>query len=79
MELLQAGTDPINISLWMGHESPQTTQMYLNASLELKEKILAKVKPHASESTRYGPHGKLLTFLDRHHGLTRRSPGYAKN
>ena len=64
MELLQAGTDPINISLWMGHESPQTTQLYLDASLELKEKVLAKVKPHASKAGRYRPHGQLLTFLD---------------
>jgi site-specific recombinase XerD len=64
MELLQAGTDSINIALWMGHESPTTTQMYLDASLELKEKVLAKVKPYDSKAGRYRPHGKLLTFLD---------------
>lgn len=64
MELLQAGTDTMNISLWMGHESPQTTQMYLDASLELKEKVLAKVKPQDAKAGRYRPRGTLLTFLD---------------
>lgn len=63
MELLQAGTDPINIALWMGHESLQTTQMYLDANLELKEKILAKIRPRGSKPGRYRPKGNLATFL----------------
>jgi site-specific recombinase XerD len=63
MELLQVGVDPINIALWMGHESLQTTQMYLDANLELKEKILAKVEPRDSKPGRYRPEGKLATFL----------------
>lgn len=63
MELLQAGIDPINIALWMGHESLQTTQMYLDANLELKEKILAKVRPHDSKPGRYRPGSNLATFL----------------
>lgn len=63
MELLQAGVDPMNIALWMGHESLQTTQMYLDANLELKEKILAKVEPRNSKSGRYRPDSKLATFL----------------
>jgi integrase len=63
MELLQAGVDPLNIALWMGHESLQTTQMYLDASLELKEKILANVGPHDGKPVRYRPDSKLATFL----------------
>ena len=63
MELLQAGVDPFNIAMWLGHESPQTTQMYLDASLELKEKILANVAPHDSKAVRYRPDSKLVTFL----------------
>jgi site-specific recombinase XerD len=63
MELLQAGVDPFNIALWMGHESLQTTQMYLDASLEMKEKILARVGPHDGKPVRYRPDGKLATFL----------------
>lgn len=63
MELLQAGTDPFNIALWMGHESVQTTQIYLDADLELKEKVLAKVRPHNSKAGRYRPGSKLAAFL----------------
>ncbi len=63
MELLQAGVDPFSIALWMGHESLQTTQMYLDADLELKEKILANVSPRDSKSGRYRPDSKLVTFL----------------
>jgi site-specific recombinase XerD len=63
MELLQAGTDPINIALWMGHESLQTTQMYLDANLELKEKILAKIRPRGSKLGRYRQESNLATFL----------------
>jgi len=63
MELLQAGVDPFNIAMWLGHESPQTTQMYLDASLELKEKILANVAPHDSKTVRYRPGSKLAAFL----------------
>ncbi len=63
MELLQAGVDPFNIALWMGHESLQTTQMYLDASLEMKEKILARVGPHDGKPVRYRPDSKLATFL----------------
>jgi site-specific recombinase XerD len=42
MELLQAGVDRSMIALWLGHESIETTQIYLNANLALKEEILAK-------------------------------------
>jgi site-specific recombinase XerD len=54
---------PFNIALWMGHESVQTTQIYLDANLELKEKVLAKVRPHNSKVGRYRPGSKLTAFL----------------
>ncbi|RCW63212.1 phage integrase family protein [Pseudorhodoferax soli] len=38
MELLQADVDSSVISLWLGHESIETTQTYLHAPLELKGK-----------------------------------------
>ena len=45
MSLLQDGVDRSAIALWLGHESMDTTQIYLHASLELKEQALAKTKP----------------------------------
>ena len=65
MELLQAGVDRSVIALWLGHESIETTQIYLNADLALKEKALAKTTPLAKgkKPGRYRPGDKLLAFL----------------
>jgi hypothetical protein len=41
MELLQSGVDRTLIALWLGHESVETTQIYLDANLAIKEEILA--------------------------------------
>jgi len=41
MDLLQEGVDRAVIALWLGHESVETTQMYLEATLAMKEKALA--------------------------------------
>lgn len=64
MELLQAGVDHSVIALWLGHESAETTMIYLQADLALKEKILAKTKPLEVKSGRYRPGDKLLQFLN---------------
>ena len=45
MELLQAGVDTSVIALWLGHESVETTQIYLHAHLALKAAALAKTTP----------------------------------
>ena len=42
MELLQAGVDRTLIALWLGHESVETTQIYLDADLAIKERVLSK-------------------------------------
>jgi integrase/recombinase XerD len=63
MELLQAGIDRAMIALWLGHESVETTQIYLDANLALKEEILAKVKPINGKPGRYHPTDDLLQFL----------------
>jgi len=63
MELLQAGIDRAMIALWLGHESVETTQIYLDANLSLKEEILAKTKPINGKPGRYRPSDRLLEFL----------------
>ena len=45
MDLLQAGVDRAVIALWLGHESVETTQIYLEATLAMKEQALAKTTP----------------------------------
>jgi site-specific recombinase XerD len=64
MELLQAGVDTTVIALWLGHESAETTQIYLNTNLALKEKILAKTTPHEGRPGSYRPNDQLLAFLN---------------
>lgn len=63
MELLENGVDRSVIALWLGHESMETTQMYLHASLKLKEKALAKTTPFNVKSGRYRPDDQLMAFL----------------
>lgn len=41
MALLRRGVDLSVIALWLGHESTETTQMYLHADMQLKERALA--------------------------------------
>ena len=45
MTLLQSGVDCAVIALWLGHESIETTQIYLHADLQLKEKAMDQTKP----------------------------------
>ena len=64
MELFQAGVDRSVIALWLGHESVETTQIYLDANLALKEQALAKTTPaNVKHTGRYRPDDKLLAFL----------------
>ena len=63
MNLLQHGVDRSVIALWLGHESMETTQIYLHASLDLKEKALAKTTPFPGRNRRYRPPAQLMAFL----------------
>ena len=64
MDLLQAGADRAVIALWLGHESVETTQIYLEATLAMKEKALAKTSPRHGRPGRYHPGDPLLAFLN---------------
>jgi site-specific recombinase XerD len=63
MDLLQSGVDQAVIALWLGHSSIETTQIYLEANLELKEKVLALTTPPEGRPGRYRPDDELLEFL----------------
>ena len=63
MSLLHAGVDCSVIALWLGHESLETTQIYLHADLKLKEQALAKTEPFKGRNGRYRPPEQLLAFL----------------
>jgi site-specific recombinase XerD len=63
MELLQAGVDSTLIAIWLGHESVDTTKIYLDANLTLKEEILAKTRPVKMSPGRFRPGDRLLNFL----------------
>jgi len=64
MDLLQAGVDRAVIALWLGHESVETTQIYLEATLAMKEQALAKATPPNGRAVRYQPGDQLLGFLN---------------
>ena len=64
MDLLQAGVDRAVIALWLGHESVETTQIYLDATLAMKEQALAKTSLPQSKQRRYKPGDRLLGFLN---------------
>jgi site-specific recombinase XerD len=64
MELLHHGVDQTIIALWLGHESVETTQIYMHADLRLKEKTLARITAPASNPGRYRPDDKLLAYLE---------------
>ena len=64
MDLLQAGVDRSVIALWLGHESVETTQIYLEATLAMKEQALAKATPPHGKSGRFQPDDRLMSFLN---------------
>lgn len=63
MHLLQAGVDITVIALWLGHESPATTHMYVEADLAMKERALRSVQAPQSTPVRYHPPDHVLEFL----------------
>lgn len=64
LDLLQAGVDRSVIALWLGHESVETTQIYLEATLAMKEQALGKTTPLNNKFARYRPGDRLLGFLN---------------
>jgi site-specific recombinase XerD len=64
MDLLQHGVDRSVIALWLGHESPETTRIYLHADMRLKEQALSRTAPLGVKPGRYQPDDDLMAFLE---------------
>ena len=64
MHLLQSGVDLTVIALWLGHESPETAHLYVEASLAMKEKALSRIEEMPSPPLRYQAADELLRFLE---------------
>jgi site-specific recombinase XerD len=64
MALLQNGVDRTVIALWLGHESVETTQMYVHADMTIKEYAMARTTPAPVKPGRFRPDDELLAFLE---------------
>jgi len=64
MELRAQGADLSVIALWLGHESVETTQMYLHADIRMKEQALARTAPIEGDAGRFQPGDALMTYLE---------------
>ncbi|WP_149829675.1 tyrosine-type recombinase/integrase [Streptomyces tailanensis] len=64
MSLLHAGADTSVIALWLGHESQETSMIYLHADMTLKERALARTTPPDSKPGRYTAPDPVLAFLN---------------
>jgi site-specific recombinase XerD len=63
LHLLQSGVDISVIALWLGHESIETTHIYLEADLKTKERALEKLTPAGQTVRRYKAEDEVLAFL----------------
>lgn len=64
MHLLQSEVDITLIALWLGHESPATTHMYVEADLAMKQKALDRLEQPGTKPQRFKPTDALLRFLE---------------
>jgi len=61
--LLQSGVNISVIALWLGHESIETTHIYVEADLETKRRALNKLEPLGANARCFKPKDQLLAFL----------------
>jgi site-specific recombinase XerD len=63
MAMLQSGIALEVIALWLGHESPTTTHLYVEADLAMKERALRTIQPPKTKQLRFRPTDALLRLL----------------
>lgn len=64
MNLLQAGVDLTTIAIILGHESTETTEIYLEENMEMKEEALKKLKPRKGKLKRFKAEDNVINFLN---------------
>jgi integrase/recombinase XerD len=64
MRMLAAGINIATISLWLGHESIESTHAYLHADMSIKQRALDRTAPLETTPGRYTPSDTLLKFLE---------------
>jgi integrase/recombinase XerD len=64
MHLLQSGVDITLIAMWLGHESIETTHLYVTTNLELKEKALKAIQPPSGGTFRFRANDELMGVLE---------------
>ena len=64
MHLLQAGVDITVIALWLGHQSTETTHLYVEADLQMKQAALQRIDDPAPRPVRFQAPDRLLAFLE---------------
>jgi len=74
MHMLQSGADITVIAMWLGHESINTTHLYITANIELKEKAIESLHPPSGGTIRFRPKKGLLNLLESFG----REPNYAE-
>jgi integrase/recombinase XerD len=74
MHILQATRDVRKVSLWLGHASVQSTEVYLRADPTEKLEALAAMTPPTLKPGRFRAPDKLLAMLS----TTGRKPNYAE-
>ena len=65
MHLLQGGVAPEIIALWLGHESPNTTHLYVEADLQMKRQALEVIVPPGSKRAAKPDDDPLIRILDQ--------------
>jgi len=64
MHLLQSGVDITLIAMWLGHESIETTHIYMTTDLTMKENALKVLQPPTPGKFRFQPNDELIAFLE---------------
>ena len=67
MSLLSSGVDLYSISQWLGHASVNTTGRYVSLDIQMKQRVLARVKPKGSLSysqTKWRRDSNILEWLE---------------